>query len=46
MSLGRTAVKSRFLLALGAAALVAAFFVHEFVLLLVRRLRLGGGDGD
>ena len=34
-SLGRTAVKSRFLLALGAAAFVAAFFAHEFVLLLL-----------
>jgi chromate transporter len=33
VSLGRTAVKSRFLLTLGAAALAAAFFVHEFVLL-------------
>ncbi|MGA7991730.1 MAG: chromate efflux transporter [Thermoanaerobaculia bacterium] len=33
--LGRTAVKSRFLLALGGAAFAAAFFVHEFVLLLV-----------
>lgn len=35
VSLGRTAVKSRFLLALGAAALAAAFFANEFVLLLV-----------
>lgn len=35
VSLGRTALRSRFLLALGAAALVAAFFVHEFLLLFV-----------
>jgi chromate transporter len=34
VSLGRTAVKTRFQLALGAAALAAAFFVHEFLLLL------------
>ncbi len=34
VSLGRTAVKTRFQLALGAAAIVAAFFVHEFLLLL------------
>jgi chromate transporter len=33
--LGRTAVKNRFLLVLGLAALAAAFFVHELVLLLV-----------
>ncbi len=33
VSLGRTAVKTRFQLALGAAAVVAAFFVHEFLLL-------------
>jgi len=33
--LGRTAVKNRFLLALGLAALAATFFVHELVLLLV-----------
>lgn len=33
--LGRTALKTRLLLALGAAALAAAFLVHEFVLLLV-----------
>ena len=33
VSLGRTAVKNRFLFALGAAALAAAFFVHEFLLL-------------
>ena len=38
VSLGSTAVKSRFLLALGAAALAAAFFVHEFILLLVAGL--------
>jgi chromate transporter len=35
VGLGRTAMKSRFLLVLGLAALVAAFFVHEIVLLLV-----------
>src|SRR5450830_1307436 len=35
VSLGRTAVKNRFLLALGLAALAATFFVHELVLLLV-----------
>jgi chromate transporter len=35
VSLGRTALKSRFQLALGAAAVIAAFFVHEFLLLLV-----------
>ncbi len=35
VSLGRSAVKNRFLGALGVAALAAAFFVHEFVLLLV-----------
>jgi len=34
VSLGRTAVKNRFLLALGLAALSATFFVHELVLLL------------
>jgi chromate transporter len=34
VSLGRTAVKTRFQLALGTAAVVAAFFVHEFLLLL------------
>jgi chromate transporter len=33
--LGRTAMKTRFLLVLGLAALVAAFFVNEIVLLLV-----------
>jgi chromate transporter len=38
VSLGRTAVKTRFQLALGAAALAAAFFVHEFVLLLAAGL--------
>ena len=35
VNLGRSAVKTKFLLALGAAALGAAFFVHEFVLLFV-----------
>jgi chromate transporter len=35
VSLGRTAVKTRFHLALGAVAVVAAFFVHEFLLLLL-----------
>jgi chromate transporter len=35
VGLGRTAVRSRFLLAMGLAALIAAFFVHEIVLLLV-----------
>ena len=35
VSLGRTAVKNRFLLALGLAALAATFFVNELVLLLV-----------
>jgi chromate transporter len=35
VSLGRTAVKNRFLLALGLAALAATFFVNEIVLLLV-----------
>jgi len=35
VSLGRTAVKNRFLLALGLGALAASFFVHELVLLLV-----------
>jgi chromate transporter len=35
VSLGRTAVKTRALFALGLAALAAAFFVHELVLLLV-----------
>ena len=35
VGLGRTAVKSRFLLALGLAALAASFFVHELLLLLV-----------
>ena len=35
VSLGRTAVKNRFLLALGLAVLAATFFVHELVLLLV-----------
>jgi chromate transporter len=35
VGLGRTAVKNRFLLALGLAALAATFFVHELVLLLV-----------
>ena len=35
VSLGRTAVKNRFFLALGLAALAASFFVHELVLLLV-----------
>ena len=35
VGLGRAAVKNRFLLVLGLAALVAAFFVHEIVLLLV-----------
>ncbi len=35
VSLGRTALKSRFLALLAAAALVAAFFVHEFLLLLI-----------
>ncbi len=35
VSLGRTAVKSRFLLALGLAALAATFFVNELLLLLV-----------
>ncbi|MGZ5380756.1 MAG: chromate efflux transporter [Thermoanaerobaculia bacterium] len=35
VSLGRTAVKNRFLLALGLVALAATFFVHELVLLLV-----------
>jgi chromate transporter len=34
VSLGRTAVKTRFQLVLGAAAVAAAFFVHEFLLLL------------
>jgi chromate transporter len=33
VGLGRTAMKSRFFLLLGLAALVAAFFVHEIVLL-------------
>ena len=33
VSLGRTAVRTRFQFALGAAAVVAAFFVHEFLLL-------------
>jgi chromate transporter len=33
-SMGRAAVKTRFQLALGTAALAAAFFVHELVLLL------------
>jgi chromate transporter len=33
--LGRTAVKNRFFLALGLAALAASFFVHELLLLLV-----------
>lgn len=33
--LGRTAIKSRFLLVLGLAALLAAFFVHEILVLLV-----------
>ena len=33
VSLGRTAVKSRFLLVIGAAALASAFFMHEFLLL-------------
>ena len=35
VSLGRPALKSRFLLALGAASFAAAFFVHELLLLLV-----------
>jgi chromate transporter len=35
VGLGRAAVKNRFLLALGLAALAATFFVHELVLLLV-----------
>lgn len=35
VSLGRAAAKNRFLLALGLAALAAAFFVHELLLLLV-----------
>jgi chromate transporter len=35
VGLSRTAVKNRFLLALGLAALAATFFVHELVLLLV-----------
>jgi chromate transporter len=35
VNLGRTAMKSRFLLALGLAALLATYFVHELVLLLV-----------
>jgi chromate transporter len=35
VGLGRTAVKNRFLLALGLTALAATFFVHELVLLLV-----------
>jgi chromate transporter len=35
VGLGRTAMKSRFLLVLGLAALVAAFFVHEILLLVV-----------
>ncbi|MCM3876642.1 MAG: chromate efflux transporter [Thermoanaerobaculia bacterium] len=34
VGLGRTAMKSRFLLAMGLAALIAAFFVHEIILLL------------
>ena len=34
VALGRTAVRSRFLLVLGLASLVATFFVHEFLLLL------------
>src|SRR6202142_3831656 len=35
VSLGRAAVKNRFLLALGLATLAATFFVHQLVLLLV-----------
>ncbi len=35
VNLGRSAVKSRFLGALGLAALAASFFVHEFLLLLI-----------
>ncbi len=35
VSLGRTAVKNKFFLALGLAALAASFFVHELLLLLV-----------
>ncbi|HVO50565.1 MAG TPA: chromate efflux transporter [Thermoanaerobaculia bacterium] len=35
VSLGRTALKTRFHLVLGAAALAAAFLVHEFLLLLL-----------
>ena len=35
VGLGRTAVKNRFLLALGAAVLAATFFVNELLLLLV-----------
>ena len=35
VGLGRTAVKNRFFLALGLAAVAASFFVHELVLLLV-----------
>src|SRR5512143_529745 len=35
VSLGRTAVKNRFLLALGLTTLVATFFVNELLLLLV-----------
>jgi len=38
VSLSRTAVKNRFLLALGLAALAATFFVNEIVLLLVSGL--------
>jgi chromate transporter len=38
VGLGRAAVKNRFLLALGLAALLATFFVHELVLLLVSGL--------
>lgn len=34
VSLGRTALKTRFHLVLGAAAIAAAFFAHEFLLLL------------
>jgi len=35
VSLGRTAVKNRFFFVLGLAALIAAFFVHEILLLVV-----------
>jgi chromate transporter len=42
VGLGRTAVKSRFLLVLGLAALAATFFVHEIVLLLVSGLASAG----